>query len=92
MMELYPKIEYYCGSIRIKNPKTLQRWIDKGWYQKEIDAGYIFAPACGRFRVGKCECSKCKRPNSGWMLKEVLESNGLLNNKNYEIPNNNTLT
>lgn len=76
-MELYPKIENYCGSIRIKNPKTLQRWIDKGWYQKEIDDGYAFAPACGRFRVGKCDCSKCKRHNSGHMLKEVLKNNGL---------------
>jgi hypothetical protein len=24
----------YCGTIRISNPKTLQSWIDRGWYQK----------------------------------------------------------
>jgi hypothetical protein len=50
-----------CGSIRIKKATTLQSWIDKGWYQREIDNGYTFAPACGRFRVGKCECSTLQK-------------------------------
>jgi hypothetical protein len=53
-------MEYY-GSIRIKKASTLQSWIDKGWYKREIDNGYTFAPACGRFRIGKCECSKCRK-------------------------------
>ncbi len=61
----------YHGSIIIKNPKTLQKWIDKGWYQREIDAGYTFAPACGRFRIGICECYKC-RNNKSNKLKSVL--------------------
>ena len=71
-------IECY-GSIRIKKATTLQSWIDKGWYQREIDNGYTFAAACGRFRVGKCECSRCKKPNGGWEKKAVLQRNGLLN-------------
>jgi hypothetical protein len=66
-----------CGSIRIKNPKTLQAWIDKGWYQREINDGYIFAPNCGRFRTEKCQCSKCKKVNGGKVLKDVLSLNGL---------------
>jgi len=70
-MELY-------GSIRIKNPKTLQSWIDKGWYQREIDAGYIFAYRCGRFRVEVCQCSKCRKPNAAIELKNVLIQNELL--------------
>lgn len=68
----------YSGSIRIKNPKTLQRWIDKGWYQDQLDSGYTFAPACGRFRTGKCECRKCRKPNAGANLKDVLIQNNLL--------------
>ena len=72
------EMEFY-GSIRIKKATTLQSWIDKGWYQREIDAGYTFAPACGRFRIGKCECSRCQKPNGGWEKKNVLKRNGLLN-------------
>jgi len=34
------------GTIRIKKATTLQQWIDKGWYQREIDNGYG-----GRVRV-----------------------------------------
>lgn len=65
-----------CGSVKIKKAATLQRWIDLGWYQRELDKGYIFAPACGRFRIGKCECSKCRKPNSGLEKRLVLEQNG----------------
>lgn len=67
------------GSIRIKKAATLQSWIDKGWYQSLIDNGYTFATGCGRFRIGKCECSKCRKPNAGLENKAVLERNGLLN-------------
>jgi hypothetical protein len=49
----------YVGSLRITNSKTLQRWKDLGWYQREIDNGYIFAVGCGRFRKKVCNCSKC---------------------------------
>ena len=55
---------YYYGTVRIKNPKTLQSWIDKGWYQREIDKGYIFATGCGRFKLEVCNCSKCKKVNN----------------------------
>jgi len=68
----------FFGSIRIKKPKTLQSWIDKGWYKREIDNGYIFYPACGRFRTDKCECLKCRKPNSAAELKKVLQINNLL--------------
>lgn len=66
----------YCGTIRISNPKTLQRWIDFGWYQERIDEGYVFNPYCGRFTIGTCVCTKCrdKRPNRDELIK-------ILNNK-----------
>ena len=70
-------MEYYIGTIRIKKPSTLQSWIDKGWYKKRIDEGYIFAPNCGRFRIEKCECAKCRKVNGGKVLKDVLALNGL---------------
>jgi hypothetical protein len=41
----------YCGTIRISNPKTLQSWIDRGWYQKSLSEGYIFNVGCGRFKT-----------------------------------------
>ena len=72
-------MENYYGSIRIKKPETLQKWINRGWYQEQIDNGWIFAPACGRFRKERCQCNKCNKPNGGWEKKAVLERNGLLN-------------
>jgi hypothetical protein len=73
-------MEFY-GTIRIKKASTLQSWIDKGWFQREIDKGYTFFPACGRFRVDVCGCARCKKPNGGWEKKAVLERNGLLVSK-----------
>ncbi len=61
-----------CGTTRIKNPKTLKRWMDLGWYQKKLDDGYIFAKGCGRFRTEVCTCSACK-PNSKPELKALLD-------------------
>ncbi len=49
-----------CGTTRITNPKTLQRWIDLGWYQDLLTEGYVFNPYCGRFSIDICECSKCR--------------------------------
>lgn len=71
----------FQGSIRITNVRTLQSWIDKGWFQNEIDNGYSFSLGCGRFSSTKCECSRCKRPNGGWERKAVLERNGLSTEK-----------
>jgi hypothetical protein len=34
-------MENYSGTLRISNPKTLQNWIIRGWYQKLINEGYI---------------------------------------------------
>jgi hypothetical protein len=67
----------YYGNTRIKNPKTLQKWIDNGWFKENLNNGYTFAPACGRFRIGKCECSACRKSTRGDKLKSVLEKNNL---------------
>jgi len=55
------KIEYFSGTLRITNPKTLERWKQNGEYQKLIDEGYIYAEGCGRFRMEICQCSKCRK-------------------------------
>ena len=52
-----------CGSLRITNKETLQKWIDSGKYQELINEGYIYAIGCGRFRKHICECSKCRKIN-----------------------------
>jgi hypothetical protein len=67
-MELY-------GSIRIKNPKTLQNWIDRGWYQQQLNEGWLFAPNCGRFRIFKCKCSKCRMITNKKLIKVLEENN-----------------
>ena len=56
-------LENYSGSVRVTNPKTLQAWKDKGWYQQQLDKGYIYAPGCGRFKTEVCTCWKCRRKN-----------------------------
>ena len=62
-----------CGVTKISNPKTLQRWIDFGWYQKLINEGFIFAIGCGRFKKEICTCSACrKKPNQ--TLKLIIET------------------
>jgi len=60
-----------CGTLRISNPITLQRWIDNGEYKKLIDAGYIFSPYCGRFSIEQCTCTKCRnhRPNRDELIQ-----------------------
>lgn len=50
-----------CGTLRISNPKTLQRWIDTGKYQEYINDGWIFNVGCGRFRTEICTCSQCRK-------------------------------
>ncbi len=67
-----------CGTTRISNPKTLQRWFDLGWYKELIDDGFIFAPYCGRFKTEICECGKCRnhKPNRDELIK-ILNSNTL---------------
>ena len=74
-LEEKQKHEYCWGTIRIRNPKTLQRWISSGRFQKQLKEGWIFNPGCGRFRKEKCTCSKCRK-RSATQLKEVLIKNG----------------
>ena len=63
-------MEFY-GTLRIRNPKTLKKWIDTGKFQKQIDEGFIFNLGCGRFRTEKCECSKCRKSKNS-PLKQIL--------------------
>jgi hypothetical protein len=55
-----------CGTLRITNPKTLEKWIQNGSYQKELDNGYVYGIGCGRFRTEPCQCVKCRKagPNN----------------------------
>ena len=64
------KETYYSGTLRITNPKTLEKWKQNGNYKELIDSGYIYANGCGRFRIDACTCSKCRRKN-----KSKLETN-----------------
>ena len=54
--------EFY-GTLRITNPKTLDKWKLNGQYQSLIDLGYKYANGCGRFREEECTCSKCRKLN-----------------------------
>jgi hypothetical protein len=60
-----------CGTTKISNPITLQRWIDNGKYKELIKQGFIFNPYCGRFTDNICECTKCrhKKPNKDELIK-----------------------
>lgn len=49
------------GTLRITNPKTLEKWKVNGEYDKLIKEGYIYAKGCGRFRKFICSCSKCRK-------------------------------
>lgn len=49
------------GTLKISNPKTLEKWIQNGQFQKELDNGYTFYLGCGRFRVEPCKCHKCRK-------------------------------
>lgn len=62
-----------AGTLRIKNPKTLKRWIRLGWYQREIADGYQFNVGCGRFTTEKCTCTQCRnrtRPELRAIIKK----------------------
>ena len=63
-----------CGTVRISNTKTLQKWVDLGWYKDMINDGYFFNPYCGRFRTQVCNCSACrsKRLDKSKLI-EILE-------------------
>lgn len=69
------------GTLRIRKPKTLEKWIQNGSYQDEIDSGYTFNVGCGRFRKEPCKCFKCRKPNSGKKLQEVID-------RHYKSTNN----
>lgn len=67
------KIVYYSGVLRIKNPKTLQRWVDNGSYKKLINQGFIFNVGCGRFRKHICTCTECRNKTKP-KLKEIINN------------------
>jgi len=63
----------YSGVTRISNPRTLQSWIDKGWYAELINDGFMFNVGCGRFTTEKCVCTKCRnKPKAE--LKSIIDS------------------
>lgn len=66
-------MKYYSGTLRIKNPRTLGRWIKSGKYKNLTDKGYIYAYRCGRFRMGVCECHQCRKLNTGAEGLKILE-------------------
>ena len=57
------------GSLRLTNPKTLQKWKDNGKFQELLDEGYIYAKGCGRFRMFLCTCYKCRNKK---ILQETI--------------------
>jgi len=61
-----------CGTLRISNPNTLQKWIKDGRYKKIINDGYVFAPYCGRFRIEQCTCSACRRKINKKKIIEII--------------------
>ena len=63
----------FAGTLRIRNPKTLKRWIRSGKHQKQLDRGFIFNVGCGRYRTEKCECGKCRKSKNS-PLKHILEA------------------
>lgn len=71
-------MEHFSGTLRIRNPKTLQKWIDRGWYQDKIDNGLIFNIGCGRFRTEKCTCSKCRKSKNSPLKHVLIKSNILI--------------
>lgn len=50
----------YSGTLRITNPKTLQKWKYTNKYKLLIKAGYKYAEGCGRFRKEECNCRLCR--------------------------------
>jgi len=62
----------YSGTTRIKNPKTLRRWIANGSYQELIDSGYVFNVGCGRFRTEVCTCTQCRNRTKA-KLRKIIE-------------------
>lgn len=69
--------ENYSGTVRIRNPKTLRRWIRLGWFQKQLDEGWLFAIGCGRFTKDKCTCHYCRNRTRSELVK-VLKAANLL--------------
>ena len=61
-----------AGTLKISNPKTLEKWIQDGSYQEEVNDGYMFNVGCGRFRTELCKCYKC-RNGKGKKLQQVID-------------------
>jgi hypothetical protein len=63
------KQAYYSGTLRITNPKTIERWKQNGEYNALINQGFIYSIGCGRFRTEICKCSKCKKNQTNGTTK-----------------------
>lgn len=68
---------HYSGTLRISNPKTLQAWIDRGWYKDLVDEGYKFNVGCGRFKIDNevCTCSQCRTRTRPELVKIIEKYN-----------------
>jgi hypothetical protein len=64
-----------CGTLKISNSVTLQKWIDDGRYLKKISEGFVFNVYCGRFRIEKCICHKCRNKKEDKKLLINIISN-----------------
>ena len=67
-----------AGTLRIRNPKTLRKWMRLGWFQEKLDQGWLFNVGCGRFRKEPCTCTKCRKSTNS-PLKHICE---IYNNNN----------
>lgn len=47
------------NEILITRAVTLQRFIEKGWYDELKARGYSLAIGCGRFKKKQCNCLRC---------------------------------
>jgi len=65
------KHENFAGTLRIFNPKTLEKWIKDGRYQKLIDEGWIFNKGCGRFKKNICTCRRCRKNKCLCLKKDI---------------------
>ena len=64
----------YSGTLRIKLPKTLERWVQNGEYQKLLNEGRVFNVGCGRFRESKCTCFRCRKNTISHPLQIVINN------------------
>jgi hypothetical protein len=71
----------YCGTIRISNPKTLQSWIDRGWYQKVyLKATYLWVAEDSKQRSVPASAAELEKTR----LSKIVNKFNSLNINNME--------